>query len=88
MCEICPASFRLVDVRIARAPAFKWGIFMVAQVREFRRKAALCRRAASIPTSGAGNADRILLALAEQLERDATLRERQLQKDVSDRAPQ
>jgi hypothetical protein len=61
---------------------------MVAQVREFRRKAALCRRAASIPTSGSGNADRILLALAEQLERDAALHERQLQKDVSDRSPQ
>ena len=57
---------------------------MVAQVREFRRKAALCRRAASIPTSGSGNADRILLALAEQLERDAALREGQLQKDGSD----
>jgi hypothetical protein len=44
---------------------------MVAQVRELRRKAALCRRAASIPTSGSGNADRILVALAEQLEHDA-----------------
>jgi hypothetical protein len=58
---------------------------MVAQVRELRRKAALCRRAASIPTSGSGNADRILLALAEQLEHDAALRERQLQADSSDR---
>jgi hypothetical protein len=53
---------------------------MVAQVRELRRKAALCRRAASIPTSGSGNADRILVALAEQLEHDAAaLREQQLQ---------
>jgi hypothetical protein len=57
---------------------------MVAQVRELRKKAALCRRAASIPTSGSSNADRILVALAEQLERDAALRERQLQKDESD----
>ena len=88
MCEIHPASFRLVGVRIARAPVFTWGIFMVAQVRELRRKAALCRRAASVPTSGSGNADRILMALAEQLERDAALHERQLQKDVSDRPPQ
>jgi hypothetical protein len=88
LCEIRPASFRLVGVRIVRAPVSTWGIFMVAQVREFRSKAALCRRAASIPTSGSGNADRILLALAEQLERDAALRERQLQKDVSDRPPQ
>jgi hypothetical protein len=87
LCEIHPASFRPVGVWIARAPVFIWGIFMVAQVREFRRKAELCRRAASIPTSGSGNADRILLALAEQLERDAALRERQLQKDVSDRPP-
>ena len=52
---------------------------MVAQVRELCRKAALCRRAASIPTSGSGNADRILVALAEQLEHDAALREQQLQ---------
>ena len=85
MCEINRVCLRPVGVRIARAPVFTWGIFMVAQVREFRRKAALCRRAASIPTSGSGNADRILLALAEQLERDAALRERQIQKDVSDR---
>jgi hypothetical protein len=54
---------------------------MVAQMRELRKKAALCRRAASIPTSGSGNADRILMALAEQLEHDAALCERQLQKD-------
>jgi hypothetical protein len=54
---------------------------MVADVRELRRKAALCRRAASIPTSGSGNADRILVTLAEQLERDAAHRERQLRGD-------
>jgi hypothetical protein len=58
---------------------------MITQVRELRSKAALCRRAAGIPTSGSGNADRILVALAEQLERDAVLRERQLQADESDR---
>ena len=50
---------------------------MVALVQELRRKAAFCRRAASISTSG--RTDRILLALAEQLEREAALRERQLQ---------
>src|SRR5271165_3050826 len=61
------------------------GVFMPAQVRELRRKAALCRRAASVPTSGSGNADRILLALAEQLERDAALRERRLQDGTSER---
>jgi hypothetical protein len=58
---------------------------MVAQGRELRRKAALCRRAASVPTSGSGNADRILVALAEQLEQDAALREWELQGDASDR---
>jgi hypothetical protein len=52
---------------------------MVAHVRELRRKAALCRRAAGIPTDGAANADRVLLALAERLEHDALLREQQLQ---------
>jgi len=58
---------------------------MVVHVRELRRKAALCRRAAGIPTSGSSNADRILLALAEQLEHDALLQERQLQGDTSNR---
>jgi hypothetical protein len=51
---------------------------MVALVQELRRKAALCRRAASISTSGSGRTDRILLALAEQLEREGALRGRQL----------
>jgi len=52
---------------------------MVALVRELRRKAALCRRAASISTSGSGKTDRILLALAAQLEGEAALQEQQLQ---------
>ena len=52
---------------------------MVALVRELRRKAALCRRAARIPTSGAGSADRVLVALAEKLEHEALQREQQLQ---------
>ena len=60
---------------------------MVARVQELRRKAALCRRAASIPTSGSGNADRILLGLAERLERDAVLREQELRGNKSNRAP-
>jgi hypothetical protein len=60
---------------------------MPARVQELRRKAALCRRAAGIPTSGSGNADRILLALAEQLEHDAALRERRLQENASERLP-
>jgi len=48
-----------------------------ASARELRRKAALCRRAASVPTTGSTNADRILLELAEQFEREADLREQQ-----------
>ncbi|MBV8337304.1 MAG: hypothetical protein JO358_18060 [Alphaproteobacteria bacterium] len=50
---------------------------MKANAKELRRKAALCRRAASVPTTGSTNADRILLELAEQLEREAELREQQ-----------
>ena len=46
---------------------------MIALIRELRRKAALCRRAASISTSGSGRTDPILLALAEQLEREVAL---------------
>ena len=42
-------------------------------VRELRKKAALCRRVASISTSGAGKTDHILLELAEQLEREVAL---------------
>ena len=87
MCEILSVGFRPVGVRIARAPVSTWGMFMVALLRELRKKAALCRRAASIPTSGSSNADRILVALAEQLEHDAALRERQLQEDASDCLP-
>ena len=34
-------------------------------------RAALCRRAAGIPTTGGHRTDRILLDLAEQLEREA-----------------
>jgi hypothetical protein len=49
---------------------------MVDQIQELRRKAALCRRAASIPTSGSGGTDRILLVLAEQLEHEAVELER------------
>jgi hypothetical protein len=81
------AKFSQIGVRIICAPISKWGMFMVALVRELRRKAALCRRSANVPTSGSGNADRILMALAEQLEHDAALRERQLQEDVSNFRP-
>jgi hypothetical protein len=51
----------------------------MVRVQELRRKTALFRRAAIVPTSGSGEADRILLVLAEQFEHEAAIRERQLQ---------
>jgi hypothetical protein len=36
-----------------------------------RRKAKMCRRAAAIPTQGGHNADKVLLTLADELEREA-----------------
>ena len=56
---------------------------MVALVRELRRKAALCRRAASISTSGSGRTDPILLALAEQLEREVALVEQLVEHEAA-----
>ena len=47
----------------------------VARAQELRRRAALARQAASVPTSGSGGVDRVLVLLAEQLERDASLLE-------------
>jgi hypothetical protein len=38
---------------------------------ELREKASLYRRLASIPTEGGHDEDRLLLAVAEQLEREA-----------------
>ena len=46
---------------------------MKTRADELRRKATLCRRAASIPTTGSAGTDRMLIALAEQLECDALL---------------
>ena len=60
---------------------------MKVSAKELRRKAALCRRAASVPTSGSTNADRILLDLAEQLEHKAELYEQQSQSSRSDTVP-
>jgi len=47
----------------------------VANAEELRRKAALARQAASIPTSGSRRVDRMLMVLAERLERQALLLE-------------
>jgi hypothetical protein len=60
---------------------------MKVSAKELRRKAALCRRAASVPTTGSTNADRILLELAEQLEREAELREQQSPNSGSNSRP-
>jgi hypothetical protein len=60
---------------------------MKASAKELRRKAALCRRAASVPTTGSTNADRILLELAEQLEHEAELREQQSKTGGSEPQP-
>ena len=43
----------------------------MTDARDLRKKAALCRRAASISTEGGGQADRYLVELAEELERQA-----------------
>jgi hypothetical protein len=53
-------------------------------IRELRAKAALCRRAAIISTTGAGKTNHILLELAEQLEREVALakqRGKQVERD-------
>jgi len=44
---------------------------------ELRRTAALARRAASVPTSGSARVDRVLVVLADLLEREASALERE-----------
>jgi hypothetical protein len=46
-------------------------------MQELRRQAALQRRVASIPTHGDRVVDRILISLAEQLEREAEKAEKE-----------
>ena len=43
----------------------------MTQADKLHRKAGLLRRAASHPTEGGGRTDRILIGLAERLEREA-----------------
>jgi hypothetical protein len=52
---------------------------MVGRAKELRRQAALARQAASVPTSGSGRVDRLLVVLADQLERDASTLEQDRQ---------
>ena len=78
--------WRGVDVRsyaVTGAPRSTRGSFFgidrampVAKAAQLRRKAALCRRAASIPTEGSSQTNRLLLDLAERLEREAAALEK------------
>jgi len=52
----------------------------VIRVQQLRRKAELLRRVANIPTHGDGLIDRDLLALADQLEEEADVREEYLKR--------
>jgi hypothetical protein len=49
----------------------------MSDARELRRKAALCRRAASITTEGGARTDRRLIELAEELEHEADALDRE-----------
>jgi hypothetical protein len=52
----------------------------VIRVQQLRQKAELMRRVANIPTHGDGLIDRDLLALADQLEEEADVREEYLKR--------
>ena len=49
---------------------------------ELRSKAALARRAASVPTSGSWTVDRVLVVLAERLELEASVLEQEITVDA------
>jgi hypothetical protein len=60
----------------------------VSRATELWKQAGLCRRAASVPTKGGHRVDRILLAVAEGLERKAeALEGRAVAHAVASRAP-
>ena len=48
----------------------------MSKAAQLRQKAALCRRAANIPTEGSSQTNRLLLDLAERLEREAAALEK------------
>jgi hypothetical protein len=48
-----------------------------SKAAQLRRQAALCRRAASIPTEGSNHTNRLLLDIAERLEREAAALDKQ-----------
>jgi len=51
---------------------------------QIRQKAALCRRAASIPTEGSNHTNILLLDIAERLDREAATLENSKRKDAPD----
>jgi hypothetical protein len=53
--------------------------------QESRRKAELCRRMANHPTQGGRLVDRILIALAERLEREADTSQNKEDREASPR---
>jgi hypothetical protein len=59
---------KLMDGHIRRSS-------LIADPAELRARARLCRLAASTPTTGGADADRVLLALAERLDREAVVLE-------------
>jgi hypothetical protein len=56
----------------------------MSDATELRRKAALLRRVASIPTSGGMHTDRVLIGLAERLDSEAARVERQSERSCRD----
>jgi hypothetical protein len=54
----------------------------MSKAAQLRQKAALCRRAASVPTEGSRRTNVLLLYLAEQLEREAAALEESEQEDT------
>ena len=43
----------------------------MSRIAELRQRADLCRRVASVPTEGGRREDRVLLIIADRLEREA-----------------
>jgi hypothetical protein len=53
----------------------------MSKAAQLREKAALCRRAASVPTEGSNHTNVLLLYLAEQLEHEAAALEESEKED-------
>ena len=55
----------------------------MSEAAQLRRKAALCRRAAGIPTKGSNLTNLLLLDIAKRLEREAAALENLEKKDAT-----